>query len=372
MPALARNQASDCLNPILDIFTFQNGIYVDVFSLEFQIFEKVTDPMVPVQVYPLPAGTRQAVNVTQACPVGQHLSTGHYAAIYTPPISELIGTHQIRWFFKLTALSPEQSFTEEFEVLSEVSGAASDGYCTIADLRDEGVTLAMLSDLRAQKLITRATRYIDRFTGRFFTPKQLTVRIDGRGGRKLHLGDPIIAVQTVDIIFDSVSPSTSPIDTNFLKVYNRHISQNLTSPDDRENPLLEFVHDSDIMGVPASIFSGISFRNLTWPKGPQNIRITGLFGYTDYDGSLYGKTPELIQEACMRLVIRNMTPLATAGSNPLPAGPIVKEKTRDQEVQYANLVGTAGKSYQFAGFSGDPAIDMILLDFSRPMEIRGV
>ena len=33
---------------------------------------------------------------------------------------------------------------------------------------------------------------------------------------------------------------------------------------------------------------------LTFPKGTQNIQVTGVFGYTDYDGSTIGRTPILI------------------------------------------------------------------------------
>ena len=60
VPALARNQASSCANPALDLFTQVNGVLVDVAVLEFQIFD-VSDPgkqQNPVQVYPTSLGAR--------------------------------------------------------------------------------------------------------------------------------------------------------------------------------------------------------------------------------------------------------------------------------------------------------------------------
>jgi hypothetical protein len=372
MPAIARNQASNCANPILDIFTFQNSIMVDVYSLEFQVFEKVTTPGTPIQVYPATPGLRQAVNVTQLCPTGHKLGTGHYVAPWTAPINEPIGTHQIRWFFKLDVSSPEQSFTEEFEVLSEVSGSSSDGYCSVQDLRDEGLTVAMLSDVKAQQKIARMSERIDELTGWFFVPRQLTLTVDGRGSRVLHLGPPIIGLTSVDIVYDAATPSMTPVDLATLRIYNRHITQNLPSPDDRINPRLEFLpSDSEAYGVQTAA-GGTFYESLAWPRGPQLIRVIGLFGYTVYDGTPVGRTPDAIREACVRLVLNSYQPLLTSGgSSATPAGPIVKERTRDQEVQYANLAGAGGKSARYTGLTGDPEIDTILLRYMRPPHIRG-
>lgn len=76
----------------------------------------------PVQVYPAVAGARAPVDVSALCPAGDKLSTGHFVARWTPPINEAIGSHEIRWFFRLTPASPEQTFREEFEVLVDVAG----------------------------------------------------------------------------------------------------------------------------------------------------------------------------------------------------------------------------------------------------------
>ena len=61
-----------------------------------------------------------------------------------------------------------------------------------------------------------------------------------------------------------------------------------SQPDDREDPkiVLRWVDESS-----KRLALGVSGM-LTFPKGTQNIQVTGVFGYTDYDGS--GRTPILI------------------------------------------------------------------------------
>ena len=112
MPALARGQPSDCQNPVLDLFTQVNGILVDVAVLGFQVFD-VSDPqkqLNPVQVFPATVGVRATVNAATLCPAGDKLSTGHFVARWTPPIDEAIGSHEIRWFFRLTpTIEPQRN-----------------------------------------------------------------------------------------------------------------------------------------------------------------------------------------------------------------------------------------------------------------------
>ncbi|MGH7856740.1 MAG: hypothetical protein ACREQY_05360, partial [Candidatus Binatia bacterium] len=208
MSALARGQASSCANPVLDLFTQVNGILVDVAVLEFQIFD-VSDPgkqQNPVQVHPATPGARAPVDVATLCPVGDKLSTGHFVARWTPPVDEALGTHEIRWFFRLALASPEQSFREEFEVLVEVAGFSGTGYAFVSDLRAEGVTPADASDARLQQLIALASRYVERITARFFEPRVQQVTLDGTGGRTLPLGHPIIGVEGVFIDSSPFTP----------------------------------------------------------------------------------------------------------------------------------------------------------------------
>jgi hypothetical protein len=362
MASIARGQPSDCTNPILDVFFRQGTGLVDVAMLEFQIFEKVSAPLAPVQVYPLVIGTRETVNLSP-CPTGQKLSTGHYFALWTPPLTELIGTHELHWFFKRTLSSPEQLFVEEFEVLPEVSAFATDGYASIADVRDEGVTTTMASDARVAKLIELASARIDRFTGRFFNPRSQVLHLNGRDARAILLNDPIIAVSEVRLVAPlAEDPTGDIVDLDTLKVFNRHLTEGLLNPDDRDNPHLEFLHGSDTFG-PAVEDDVNSFAPLIFPRGVQNVIITGIFGYTDPDGTPMGRTPLLIQRACVLMVIDTLAPAGSAQYARSQGGGMIKrEKTMDQEYELFNRQdGGSAASW----LTGNPEVDSVLDQFRR-------
>ena len=129
MPVVIRGETIDADNPKLDLFTTQGagGPVVDIEVLEVQIFDILT-PASPIQVWPV-AG-RQALDPTTATGSGgDRIAEGHYTINSTPwdvPVSLNIGNHKICWFFKLTAVSPETEFTEEFLVSDIVGGTDFD------------------------------------------------------------------------------------------------------------------------------------------------------------------------------------------------------------------------------------------------------
>lgn len=356
MSALARGQASNCANPVLDLFTQVNGILVDVAVLEFQVFD-VSDPgkqLAPVQVYPAALGLRAPVDVSLLCPAGDKLSTGHFVARWTPPVNEAIGTHEIRWFFRLTPTSPEQMFREEFEVLVEVAGFSGTGYAFVSDLRAEGVAATDASDARLQQLIALASRYIERVTGRFFEPRVQTLTLDGAGGRTLPLGHPIVGVESVIIDASPFSSGDLPVDPSVYRVYNRHLTQGLFLPDDRDNPKLELLYGEGPAGA-------LGLGSFIWPRGQQNVTVRGVFGYTEPDGSPTGKTPELIRHATKLLVMRELPLLGSADQreDAQRRYRLTSERTRDQSYTLEAL--------QLHGaFTGDPEIDNVLVAFVRP------
>lgn len=352
MPALARNQPSNCQNPILDLFTQVNGMLVDVAQLEFQVFD-VSDAgkqQNPVQVHPTSLGERAPVPIAALCPNGAKLSTGHYVATWTPPVDEAIGTHEVRWYFKLTTTSPEQIFREEFEVLPEVDGFSTRGYAFVSDFRSEGVSQAQVSDARLQTLISSASQYVERMTARFFEPRSQTLTLDGTGSKTLALGQPIVGIDSVAIDSSPYSVADLNLDSSLYKVYNRHLTQGLFIPDDRDNPKLEF-------------FSFGGSHGLVWPKGTQNVTVRGVFGYTEPDGSPSGRTPALIRHVTKLLVMRELPPLGSIDKreDAQRRFRLTSERTRDQSYTLEAL--------QLHGsFTGDPEIDNILVAFQRPAD----
>jgi hypothetical protein len=353
MPSLCRGQASNCTNPVLDIYTAVAGTRTDVALLEFQIFERITNPNAPVQVYPLSG--RQLVD-DALCPTGAKLGTGHYVAVWTPSLAALTGTYEIRWFFKLALQAPEQTLVEEFTVLTEVAGSTTDGYTSVAALREEGVG-SEHSDARLLTLIARTSQWIERWTGRWFEPRSCTYRLDGTGGSVLFLQEPIIRIESVRFTYDELGDDEY-MELGSLRIYNRHLTQRLTNPDDRDNPRLEWITDYGFERTRR----GVAWDSGCWPRGCQNIEVSGIFGYTEYDGTPLGRTPLDIQLATQMLVVRELAPVADtdARQEAWMSGRIASMSTQGQSISWSSGSGATS-----APFSGDPQIDRLLAPYTR-------
>ena len=206
------------------------------------------------------------------------------------------------------------------------------GYCELADLRAEGVTVAQATDERLAALIDEASRTIDRLTGWFFSPRLRTYRIDGRGT-------------------PSLEPPAPPIRIDALSLGGSAVS---TDPD-------------DLVVVGAPVQPGFDGPRLTlrhgrrFPKGRGNVEVEGLWGYTEDDGSPHGRTPLEIRRACMMLVLRALPPLgdADAAGEARSRWRLLEERTRDQSYRL-------DRDARPAPLTGDPDVDAILGRYRRP------
>jgi hypothetical protein len=347
---------------VLDLFIQVNGVLTDLTgSLEFIIFD-VSDAakqLSPVQVFPI-AG-RETVDITALCSdptPGHKLSTGRYVAEYTPDIAEPLGTHRICWYFKLTPSSPEQTFAEEFEVLPEATATTDQGYCFVSDIRAEGVTdTTTYPDVLIQQKIALASQYIDKLTGQWFEPRALTFELDGDQSKRLHLAVPIIAIDQITV------QNSGVVDSDSYKVYNRHLTQRMTNPDDRQDPRVEYVHQ---LFTTSDVYQ--RFPYLEWPIGSQNITVDGVFGYTDYSGAnTQGTTPLLICQACKLLVFRDLAPLCEPDQrfDARWRNRVLSMRTRDQSISLGGVRATGARGY----LTGDEEIDSILEHFMAPIAI---
>lgn len=370
MPSLARGQTSDCSNPILDVFTITAGRIVDVASLEFQIWDVTAES--PVQVFPETPGDREAVNL-DPCPTGARLGLGHYVATWSAPLDASIGDHEVRWFFRKTIGSAEQTFVEAFEVTPEVSAKAADTYCTVQDLRDEGVPssgIAGKTDAQLLRLIDRASRLVDLYTGRWFSPRPMVLRLDGHGGTDLLIGPPIISISEVRLVAQDFATATDlPVELSDLRIYNRHLG-GLLDPDDRENPKISWLEYDRRWErrPPPDTEIGSIFYPSRWPSGTQNVEVTGIFGYTDPDGSPMGKTPDAIRRAVTLIVIRRLLNPETSDDayDARNAWRLNSLRTRDQTITWANMTTSALGSRGVGYFTGDPEIDTLIAAYVRP------
>ena len=199
-------------------------------------------------------------------------------------------------------------------------------YCTVEDIRAEGFTKEDYPDEVVQGLIKLSCEYIDRVTGQFFEPRELTLRVDGRGGRNLVL--PLFLIDC-----DYVKIMGEIIDDYVL--YNR-----ITPIDDRPYPKM--------------------YRNARWPKGIMNVEISGTWGYVEA-GNL---TPEPIKRVAMKLAMYNFPLLSDSeaqGEKSLK-GLLLSETTDGHSYELSEEVLVSIAS---GAITGDTEIDQILRAYTR-------
>lgn len=350
MVALAKGSTTDISNPVLVFYAQEEGQMVDLDSLRFQIFDQSTEEkrITPVQVWPTTPGNKQSVDLVE-----ERLSLGRYAPSWTAPAPT--GRYQVRWFWTLTAGGQERSARQVFEVLNgEPLGGPA--YTLVSDLRGDCDDQKASED-RLQSAVLVASSFVQGVTARFFEPRYALQRFDGNGSRALVMNDPVIAVESLSIDTQPSTRGALPVDLDEVRIFNRHLSQRMTNPDDRDSPKLEFVHGRDMFqrsGIGNSFLASYIF-----PYGVQNIAVPGVFGYTEWDGTPFGKTPELIQLVTRQIALRSIPGDDQCREEMRNGWRVIEQRTRDQMIRYAD-------PRKFGQWTGDPDIDSILTMFIRP------
>lgn len=357
MIAVVRSSGATVANRALQLAVQSPlGFLVDLHSAAFQVFDmsNAVREATPVQVLPATGGEKQAVDVT-----AHRIGVGRYAAIWAPAADAFLGRYAVRWFYKTAASAPEQSFDQEFELVSRPY--VGPAYCTLYDLVGAGMTSAATDDGVAQRLIVEASRYVELYTGRQFYPLYKSITVGGRHGHALRLEEPIVAIEGVNTDFRDGFVSADRGQGSY-RVFNRHLSQNLLNPDDRGDPKLEFLHG---WGSEYSHWHGEPAYYERFSTGVHNVRVSGIFGYTEPDGSFVGATPQLIRLATKLLCFKQQHP---AGSqrrqDQFRSERLKSEYTRDQGYIMADPGDARGSP--FVTHTMDPEIDAILHGFRRP------
>lgn len=378
MISLSRGQVMSASAPALIFFSQTVGQAVPAQALAFRILDMTTTEKQanPTQIFPV-SGFQAVDLVHDLVPYDAiNPAAGFYAASWTVPADATPGRYAIEWQYTLTnpqsqtytvfnSENPPSGTTRKlFEVTAAaVPPQAMPLYSFIIDAREMLGCGDDVSDQNLRRLIGLASRMIERYTGRMFEARYQVLRYGGNSSRKLELGPPIVSISSVGLDTEPTQRGDLPIELDLLRIYNRHLTQNLFDPDDRENPMLEFVHSDDLYGIRFIPFRGISLRSLAFPIGVQNVHIRGVFGYTDPDGSPWGETPDMIQHATRLIVAREIKKLGSdARQDAQWAWRVTNQKTRDTQIQMAD-------PREFGGPFGDPEIDAILAPFVRPPRI---
>jgi len=223
-------------------------------------------------------------------------------------------------------------------------------YATIADLRDEGVSVGAAGDARLTNLLSEATEQIDRVTGWFFEPRQHTFRVSGRGSATVELPVPPIALTHLEVEYEGASGDATGV-FPFVPWSAIELSVDPGSVVVRGAPV-----GPDFDGARLTLRHGLRF-----PRGHDNIVISGLWGFTEDDGTLQGRTPPSIRRACVLLVLRTLAPLADdAAFEARSRWRVLEERTRDQSYRLEPSRPAVRP------LSGDPEVDLLLSPYLRP------
>lgn len=230
------------------------------------------------------------------------------------------------------------------------------GYCTVQDVRDQGLTdTSAYPDATVQAAIDLASQYIDRATRQWFDVRARTVTIYGNDSDRLFLPVPIVSV--TDLFINGRFDAADKLAAEDYTVFNGR-----DLPDDRKNPKIQLVNQRrSIFQVPA-----LQYGRRIFMKGMRQ-KIVGTFGYVEADDS----TPLLIKRACLKMTLRfveKLAPSGTGSSGGNNSGIIIGESTDGHFIQYAmpNATGAKGGSY---GVSKDPEVETILLQYRAPLGI---
>jgi len=356
MPALAREQANT--PSILNWFITVNGTLTDAYEVGFQIWD-ISGGLPGIQRFPVTPDAWETVTDTAgAFTVGSYYAYDVAEARgWMPGLTEPIGTHRIKWRWKITLPAPYQSEAEDFEVLVQSAGSTADTYINVDDIRAEGLLEADYSDVQVLSYIETWQAFLERACRQWFVPKAMILEVDGNDSDTLFFGVPIISVEYLKINggVDEVNPL-------LYRVYSgRNPMQ-----DDRRNPKISLTRSSewvDIYTAPL-VYGEPRFR-----KGRMNQVVKGIFGFTESDGS----TPKLIQRALTKVVIEKLTTPIYGGASGVAVPPIIssvlEEKTDGHSIKYGSAVPFKDRKLGLSGMTADPEVLDIIKLYKAPFGI---
>jgi hypothetical protein len=252
----------------------------------------------------------------------------------------------------------------EGDKVAQVYGSGGGRYITVQDLRDAGWSnLTDPTNDALRQAITFAESDIERVTGNVFYPHQREFRFDAVESQELLLNVPIVQIDDITLLGDVGASYTELIEFSVenARVYNRHITQGLTNPDDRDSPKITLI-----------------YGGWRWGTEPLSVQLNGWWGYTDPEpgetpaetapGSQIpvsrGVTPPLIKRALILLMPKYLASVADGDfAEEQHATHVKRYKARHQEIEYHPSIANAGTG---GDLTGDREVDRFLQHFIEP------
>lgn len=310
---------------------------------------KARDLIGPAEYFEWRVMANEGANYTQVYPVaGWQLGDllldreglGEYLVYFTAAAAAVLG----QYLLEVRAVGiREYQWKVRFEVVDkEVPSLFRYTHLALLrDFRERGLAVTVL-DYRIAMELQRASEYVERYCGRVFSSWKRSMILETDEAGVLRFPSPCCWLQSIK------DPKGTELVLSEMKLYSRALRSETGSPsfgeDDRDNSRVEY----------------------GWIGKRTRYTVTGVFGYTDPDGSEVGMTPDGIQWAVIQT---GFTYLANAvgGSSPLPLDRIIEEKTATQSYKLSDNPEWASQVT-----AGDTEIARVLNQYRRPMQVGAI
>jgi len=322
--AVSRFQAEQGTTVRLRVRFERNDMLFDPFSINRIEIHQRTGP-----------ATTALVDTISGASVVQE-AQGIYYVDWTIPSTQDVGAYVDRWFFEVDSGDPETSDDATFAILQAGAISIASGYITVEEVRARYLPDTALSDADLAVLIDEATEWVEKYTGRFFGSRSMTIDLDGTGACW------IVApyhVQSITRITVNGSCCAGGIDQEV------DVGDYITKG--------RWIINRDFLPWPyggyrdGCFICGCPFGDC-FPRGQKNITIEGAFG-------LYEDVPALIRRATGLLVMYG----GEDDSRTTPMGFNYEDESKEQH-SYGRRATDTAQRIEIRGATGIPEVDSIL------------
>jgi len=216
---------------------------------------------------------------------------------------------------------------------------------TIADIRAEGITVAMISDAQVTTAIALWESVFSEACGQWFEPITTSIVFDGDNSSTAFFTVPIIEITELqDLEFSSIIPASDYV------AYSGRTSLQ----DDRRSPKLS-MKKGRVFGL-----------------GRARYQATGSWGFVEADDS----TPQQVRYAILRLIVEKLlSPIVPSlVATPLPdlpglTGQLVEEETDEHKLSWANPNNSTTRQDVNSGLTKDAFILETIQKYQSPLAI---
>jgi len=321
--AVSRFQAEQGTTVRLRVRFERNDMLFDPFSINRVEIHQRTGPATTLLV-----ATLLGASVVQE-------AQGIYYVDWTIPSTQDVGAYVDRWFFEVDSGDPETSDDATFAILQAGSISIASGYITVEEVRGRYLPDTALSDADLAVLIDEATEWVEKYTGRFFGGRAMTLELDGTGECWIVAPYHVQSISSITVNDSCCFSDSTPINVDDFALKGRWI-----------------IHKSYLPwpyggARDAHLICGCGCCDV-FTRGQKNVTIEGVFG-------LYEDIPALIKRATGLLVMYG----GEDDSRTTPMGYNYDSESKEQH-SYARRATDTSQRVEIRGATGIPEVDSIL------------